>query len=173
MRWLAGVAAIIAAAVDILYVGIVINQSNQGPHDRLGSTVIFVATFIAVLAVSAALAALGSAALRPAFLGLSALGLLAIGFVAIFSIGLPLLLAGGLAFVALLFSLRESRQPAGILKAGAGALLAVAIFVGGFESTVRAIACPATGIETGSGSGIVSGPYHYTCVDGKLTVVSG
>lgn len=83
MRGLAGVAAVIAAVVDILYVGIVIRQSNQGPHDPLGSTVIFVATFIAVLAVNAALAALGPApALRPALLGLSAIGLLAMGYVA-------------------------------------------------------------------------------------------
>jgi hypothetical protein len=174
MRWLAGVAAIIAAAVDILYVGIVINQSRQGPHDPLGSTVIFAATFIAVLAVTAAVAALGSAtALRPALLGLSAVGLLAMGVIAIFSIGLPLILAGFLAFAALLVSLKASPQPAGILKAGAGALLALAIFVGGFEATVRAIACPATGAETGSGSGLVSGPYHYTCVNGKLTVYPG
>jgi len=174
MRWLAGVAAIIAAAVDILYVGIVINQSRQGPHDPLGSTVIFVATFIAVLAATAAVAALRSATVwRPALLGLSAIGLLAIGVIAIFSIGLPLIVAGGLALVALLASLRESRQPAGILKAGAGALLALAIFVGGLEATVRAIACPATGVETGSGSGLVSGPYHYTCVNGKLTIFPG
>src|SRR6202165_1488852 len=174
MRWLAGVAAIIAAVVDSLYVGIVVNQSNQGPRDPLGSTVIFVATFIAVLAVTAALAALRPAtAVRPALLGLSAVGLMAIGVVAIFSIGLPLILAGGLAFVALLSSLRQPRHPAGILKAGAGALLALAIFVGGFEATVRAIACPASGVETGSGSGLVSGPYHYTCVNGKLTVYPG
>ena len=174
MRWLAGVAAIIAAVVDILYIGIVIRQNSQGPHDPLGSTVIFVATFIAVLAVTAALAALRPAATRrPALLGLSAIGLLAIGVVAIFSVGLPLIVAGGLAFVALLSSLRESRQPAGILKAGVGALLALAIFVGGFEATVRAIACPASGVETGSGSGLVSGPYHYTCVNGKLTIYPG
>lgn len=84
-----------------------------------------------------------------------------------------MIVAGGLAFAALVISVRASRQPAGILKAVAGALLTVAIFVGGFEATVRAIACPATGIEEGSGSGIVSGPYHYTCVNGKLTVVGG
>ena len=174
MRWLAGVAAIIAAVVDTLYVGILISQNRQGPHDPLGLTVIFVATFIAVLAVSAALVALGPAiTLRPALLGLSAVGLLAMGYIAIFSIGLPLVLAGGLAFVALLISLRASPQPAGILKAGGGALLALAIFVGGFEATIRAITCPATGVETGSGSGIVSGPYHYTCVNGKLTVYPG
>src|SRR3981081_3177187 len=86
MRWLAGVAAIIAAVVDILYVGILISQSARRPRDPLGLTVIFVTTFIAILALSA---------------------------------------------------------------------------------------CRATGVGTGSGSGIVSVPYHYTCVNGKLTIYPG
>src|SRR2546426_184893 len=93
MRWLAGVAAIIAAVVDVLYYGFV---GHQGGHDPLGWRVAFVATFIA----------------------------------------LP-------------------------------------IFLGGFEVTEHAIACPAKGVETGSGSGLLSGPYHYTCVNGKLTMYPG
>jgi len=52
-------------------------------------------------------------------------------------------------------------------------LLALAIFLGGFEATEHAIGCPANGVETGSGSGFLSGPYHYTCVNGKLTVYPG
>ena len=169
MRWFAGVAAIIAAVVDVLYYGFVNHQG--GP---LGWRVAFVATFIALLAITAALSTRASAtAWRPALLGLSAIGLLSMGFIAIFSIGLPLLLAGALACVALIFSLATSRQPAGILKAGAGALLALAIFLGGFEVTEHAIACPVSGAETGSGSGFLSSPYHYTCVNGKLTVYPG
>jgi hypothetical protein len=45
--------------------------------------------------------------------------------------------------------------------------------VGGFEASERVIACAPTGVETGSGSGLLSGPYHYTCVNGKLTVYPG
>src|SRR5437867_9915243 len=100
MRWLAGVAAIIAAVVDVLYYGFV---GHQGGHDPLGWRVAFVATFIALLAVAAALSARASAtAWRPALLALSAIGLLAMGFIGIFSIGLPLLIAGALACVALI-----------------------------------------------------------------------
>lgn len=171
MRWFAGVAAIIAAVVDVLYYGFV---GHQAGHDPLGWRVAFVAIFIALLAIAAALSTRASAAAwRPALLGLSAIGLLAMGFIGIFSIGLPLLLAGALACVALIFSLTGARQPAGILKAGAGALLALAIFLGGFEATERAIACPARGYESGGGSGLLSGPYRYTCVNGKLTIYAG
>jgi len=169
MRWLAGVAAIIAAVVDVLYYGFVNHQG--GP---LGWRVAFVATFIALLAITAALSTRTSATpWRPALLALSAVGLLSMGFIGIFSIGLPLLVAGALACVALILSLIAARQPAGSLKAGAGALLALAIFLGGFEVTEHAIACPAKGVETGSGSGFLSGPYHYTCVNGKLTMYPG
>jgi len=101
MRWLAVIAAVIAALTDILYFGVVV---GQGGHDPIRWRVAFVATFIAVLAMTAALSARASAsALRPALLGLSAIGLLAMGYIAIFSIGLPLLLAGALAFIALVF----------------------------------------------------------------------
>jgi hypothetical protein len=171
MRWLAVTAAIIAAVTDILYYGVVV---GQGGHDPIRWRVAFVATFIAVLAMTAALSARASShGWRPGLLGSSAIGLLAMGFIAIFSIGLPLLLAGAVAFIALVISLTASRQPAGFLKAGAGALIALVIFVGGFEVSERAIACAPTGVETGSGSGLLSGPYHYTCVNGKLTLYPG
>jgi hypothetical protein len=171
MRWLAVISAVIAALTDILYFGVVV---GQGGHDTIRWRVAFVATYIAVLAMTAALSARASAsAWRPALLGLSAIGLLAMGFIAIFSIGLPLLIAGALAFVALVVSLTASRQPAGLLKAGGGALIALVIFVGGFEASERPIACAPTGVETGSGSGLLSGPYHYTCVNGKLTLYPG
>src|SRR5438552_16412230 len=113
MRRLAGVAAIIAAVVDATYYGFV---SHQDGHDPLGWRVAFVATFIALLAITAALSTRASATpWRPALLALSAVGLLSTGFIGIFSIGLPLLVAGALACVALLLSLIAARQPAGSL----------------------------------------------------------
>src|SRR6267378_5188554 len=142
MRWFAVAAAVIAAVTDVLYFGIVL---GQGGHDSIRWRVAFVATFVAVLAMTAALSSRASAsAWRPGLLGLSTIGLLAMGFIAIFSIGLPLLVAGALAFIALVASLGAARQPAGVLKAGAGALVAVVIFVGGFEASERAIACSPT-----------------------------
>ena len=171
MRWLAVTAAVIAAVTDVLYSGLVV---AQGGHDPIRWRVAFVATFVAVLAITAAVSARKSAgAWRPALLGLTTIGLLAMGYIAIFSIGLPLLFAGVLACMALLVSLRGSHQPSALLKAGAGALVALVIFFGGFEASERAIACSPQGFESGSGSGLLSGPYHYTCANGKLTVYPG
>lgn len=134
----------------------------------------FVAAFIAVMVIAAALALRPSAASwRTVLLGLSSIGLLAIGYVGIFSIGLPLLLAGLAVLGVLIGSLVASPQPAGVLRAGAGGLLALVIFVGGLELTAQAISCPAVGFEGGSGSSLLRGPYHYLCVDGKLTVRPG
>ena len=58
MRRLAGVAAIIAAVVDAVYYGFV---SHQDGHDPLGWRVPFVVTFIALLAITAALSTRASA----------------------------------------------------------------------------------------------------------------
>lgn len=173
MRWLAIVAAVIAAVVDILYLGIV--RSQPGPGGGQYLRVPFVAAFIALLAMAAALSARESAAkIRPALLALSATGLLATGYVALFSIGFPLLIAGALAFVAAVLSLTRSPRPAGALFALAGVLVAAVIFVGGFDLTQVAIACPPTGYMSGSGQGFIfTGAYHYTCANGKLSVKDG
>lgn len=173
MRALAIAAALIAGAVDVLYVGYVRSQSGHGAGQFL--TVPFVAGFIALLAIAAALASRASAEpIRPALLALSATGLLATGYVALFSIGLPLVIAGVLAFVAAILSLARSPRPATALQALAGFLVAAVVFVGGFSLTQRAITCPPTGFESGSGQGfLLSGAYHYTCVNGTLTVKDG
>jgi hypothetical protein len=55
----------------------------------------------------------------------------------------------------------------------AAAVLAIAVLVGGFEVTERLIICPARGLSGGSGYGLISGGYHWTCVDGRLEFGSG
>jgi hypothetical protein len=85
---------VIAATVDVLYLGIVGTQGSNPEFLRAP----FVAAFIALMAVCAALSSRASAARwRPLLLGVSAAGLLLLGFYAIFSIGLPLLVAGMVA----------------------------------------------------------------------------
>jgi hypothetical protein len=51
------------------------------------------------------------------------------------------------------------------LRAGAAAV--------GFEVSARIIVCPKTGSASGSGPGLVTGGYHYECVDGRLHMHSG
>ena len=172
-RWVVLIAVIVACAVDMLYVAQII-----GPPGGRGNSLVwrstFVALFIAVMVIAAALAVRPSAASwRTILLGLSSVGLLAMGYLAIFSIGLPLLVAGLAVLVVLIGAVVASPQPAGVIRAAAGGLLALVIFFGGLELTAQAISCPAHGFEAGTGSSFFGGPYHYLCVDGKVTIRPG
>src|SRR5256885_15832202 len=148
-------AALIAGTVDVLYLGYV---SSQGAGDPKFLRVPFVALFIAVMAICAALSARQSAARwRPLLLGASAAGLLLLGYFAIFSIGLPLLVAGAFALVSLVGTLSlDGGPPAASAKAAAagmaaaGAVLAVVVLLAGFLVAAGAIRCPGSRIGSGS-----------------------
>lgn len=173
LRWIVTAALVVAAVVDILYV----SYLSRPPGGR-GNSLIwrgpFIAAFIAVMAIAVALTLRSSASRwRTLLLGLSSIGLMAIGFVGIFSIGLPLLAAGLASLAVLIGILLASPRRSEVLKAAAGGLLALAIFFSGLELTAQAISCPAHGFEGGTGSSFLGGPYHYLCVDGKLTIRPG
>ena len=90
-------AAVIAGAMDVVYIWIIVAQSDTSDIAR----VVFVAVAIAALAASAALGGTRpEASARLPFLGVSTGGLLALGYLGLFSIGLPLLAAGILSAVA-------------------------------------------------------------------------
>lgn len=170
MRWAGVGAAIIAAAADVLYLG---TASSDAQFLRVP----FVAGFIALMAICAALSARTSATRwRPLLLGISSTGLLLLGVIGIFSIGLPLLVAGLLALVGLINSLsrpgaaprRSSRATTAGMAAG-GALLAVVVLLGGFVVTELAIRCPSNARTGGSGSSLFGGS-AYSCDNGKLTI---
>ena len=108
-------------------------------------------------------------ALRAAAAG----GLLVLGVVAMFSIGLPLVIAGALATAATVRTASRQRVMLSSVSAVGAAMIAVAILVTGFEVTDRLIVCPEHGTMGGGGSGFVTGPYYYDCVNGKLTFHSG
>ena len=94
------------------------------------------------------------------------------GILAVFSIGIPIVVAGALATGASIRSLAGLRVR-GVITEVAAAVLAIAVLVGGFEVTERLIICPARGLSGGSGYGLISGGYHWTCVDGRLEFASG
>ncbi len=62
--------------------------------------------------------------------------------------------------------------PSNLLGA-ASAVIAVAVLIAGFEVTERIIVCPANGSMAGGGTGFVTGPYYYDCVNGHLNFHSG
>lgn len=176
MRWAATGAAVIAAIVDVLYLGYV---SGQGGADPEFLRVPFVAGFIALMAVFAALSTRASAARwRALLLGVAAAGLLLLGYFAMFSIGLPLVVAGLLALIGLIRTLGGaapsrggSARLAAVGVAAAGAGAAIVVLLAGFSFTELAIRCPPTGQMGGGGASLLGGrPYSYSCDNGRLTI---
>lgn len=174
MRWTGIAVAAIAGTVDVLYLGYVNSQQASAPWFL---RVPFVAGFIVLMAICAALSAWASAIRwRPLLLGASAGGLLLLGFFAMFSIGLPLVAAGLVALAGLMGTLsqtdpaaRMSSALARVGMAAVGAVMAVVILLAGFTLTEFAIRCPVSGTE-GGGGGPVLGSYQYSCDNGKLTI---
>ena len=174
MRWPALAVALTAGIVDPLYLRYV---SMQGAHDPQFLRVPFVAAFIALMAICAALSIPAWAdRWRPLLLGVSAGGLLLLGYFAMFSIGLPLIVAGLLAVLGLARSLpgktirQQSPERLSLGMAVGGAAFAVAILLVGFSLTELAIRCPSTGMEGGGGISALGSSYQYNCDNGKLTI---
>ncbi|HXB03750.1 MAG TPA: hypothetical protein VNY77_02650 [Candidatus Angelobacter sp.] len=162
--WIAFVTVLVTAFGYVL----IIRAEETYPPEAF--VVPFVAAYLALMA-----AMLGASLregrlavrLRPILRGGAAAGLLAIGVLGLMTIGIVLVVAGGLAAAAAVMTL-VGRHWSTFLYEGAAALVALALLVAGFEATDRLIVCPAKGFSGGSGYGLVTGGYHYTCVDGRL-----
>ena len=150
--------------------------AQGGPPPDSAAIVPFVGGYMLLMAALLGLSLLGNrrvAMLGPAMLAAAAAGLMLLGFFALFSIGLAIFVAGVLAGIAAIRTLVARSSRNAILSGVAGAVIAVTLLLGGFEVTQRIIVCPPTGTMGGGGSGFLTGPYHYTCVNGKLTMYSG
>jgi hypothetical protein len=171
-RVLVAVAIVLVIAADALYLAIVF---NQGVYPLESYTIPFVAFYLALAAalLAASLMRRWSAAVRGAFRAAAAGGLLVLGVLALMSIGLALVVAGGLAAAATIRTLRGPLITSSNLLGVASAVTSVVVLIAGFEVTERMIVCPTNGSMSGGGSGFVTGPYYYDCVDGRLTFHSG
>jgi hypothetical protein len=172
-RIMASSAFAIVLLADALYVGLIMGEANR-PLDMF--TVPFVAGYLVIMAALLGVSLLQRpriVAARTALRAAAAGGLLVLGIVAAFSIGLPFIVAGALATGATVRTLRGPLVTASSLSAVAAAVVSVVVLVAGFEVTERLIVCPAQGSIGGGGSGFVTGPYYYECVDGRLDFHSG
>jgi hypothetical protein len=160
---------VLVLLVDAGYV-LLISTQGAYPHDVF--TVPFVAAYWAVMAAMLWLSLQHRprlVALRPQLRAGAAAGLLVTGVLALFSIGLPVVLAGALATGAAVRSLAGRDVKRALLAEALAAVIAVVILVAGLEITARVIVCPTHGTSGGSGSGLVSGNYHWQCTEGHLT----
>lgn len=163
--WLSAVAFAIVTAVDIFYVALV---KAQGPA-RQPYISRFVAAYMAVVAAMIVISLLPRpeiVRIRVAMRAAAAGGLFTLGFVAAFTIGPPLVLAGFLVFLVLTRTARETRSRPARLSGLVAAALAVVVLLAGLEVTQRLVDCPAQGSVAGGGSGLLTGPYQYECVNG-------
>lgn len=172
------IAFVIVLLTDLGYVVIIRAQEGEHPNS---SSVVFVATTVFVAIYLALLALLLGASLlsrpllvrlRSAFRAAAAAGLLVIGVLALMSIGVLLVVAGALATGAALRSM-SGLHWRGALRDLAAAIGAVAVLIAGFEVGNRLIVCPPKGFMSGSGYGLVTGGYHWMCVDGRLDYGAG
>src|SRR5258708_396414 len=167
LRLLTWIGFVIVLVTAFGYVVIIRAQETYPPE---AFAVPFVSAYLALMAAMLGVSLRPgrlAVRLRPALRGGSAAGLVAIGVLALTSIGILLVVAGGLAAAAAVMTL-VGRQRSAFLDEAAAALVALALLVAGFEATDRLIICPAKGVSGGSGYGLVTGGYHYTCVDGHL-----
>jgi hypothetical protein len=167
-------AAIVLVLADLVVYGLLIRGQDKPQPEAF--TVPFVAAYLCLMALALWLSLLDRpllASLRPALRATAAAGLLPMGIIAAMSIGLPIFAAGVLAAIAAARALAGPRLRTAVLSEVAAAVIAVTVLVGGFELTQRLIMCPPSGTIGGSGSGFLTGGYHYQCVNGTLTWYSG
>lgn len=167
--------AIALVLADVIAYRVILGAQGGPPPDS-AAVVPFVGGYMLLMAALLGLSLVGNlrvAMLRPAMLAAAAAGLMLLGFFALFSIGLAIFAAGILAAIAAIRTLLVRNSRNAILSGVAGAVIAVTLLLGGFEVTQRIIVCPPTGTMGGGGSGFLTGPYHYTCANGKLTMYSG
>jgi hypothetical protein len=172
-RFLTWLALVVVLATDVAYLLVIRAQGGADPTTAY--TVPFVAAYLVVMAatLSASLIkwtpAVAALPLRAAAAG----GLLVLGLLAIFSIGLPLLVAGSVSGASALVTLGGSQLKSSVLLGFGAAAIAVAVLVAGFTVTAGIIVCPAQGSMSGGGTRLLTGPYYYDCVNGELTYHSG
>lgn len=167
-RVLVSVAVVAIAAIVVLYVSLIRSQGGVSTPDVL--TVPFVAGYQMLMAVSLGASLFAPPALRPSLRGAASAGLLVLGWLAIFSIGIAILIAAGLAIASTALALNERPGARPVVSAVLAGALAVALLLGGFEFSWHYLVCPSTG-ESGGTTATLFGPSSsYDCNNGVLTV---
>lgn len=166
VRVLSLLAFAIVLAVDVLYVNLI---NAQGPSDQ-PYIPRFVAAYLAVMAAMVAIALLPRPeveGIRVALRATAAAGLFVLGFVAAFSIGPALVLAGFFVLLALIRTERRPRARVANVAAVLAAALSIVVLLVGLEVTQRWIVCAPGSTDSGAGTTLILGAYHYQCVDGE------
>lgn len=128
-----GVVSVVTVATAIGYIRLL---GQQGDWPGIDGRQALVLTLLAGFAIVSAIGTFARPiSVRAAISAACAGGLLPLGFLALWSIGLPLMVAGALAVVAWLSVASAPRRRDTLLVSGASAIAAMAILAAGFAAT--------------------------------------
>jgi hypothetical protein len=167
-RVLVAVAVVITFALVAVYVSLIKGQDGPPTPDVL--TVPFLAAFQILMALLLLASLLVPPAVRPALRAAPTAGLLFLGWLAAMSIGIPLLLAAGLAMGSTVLAIDSRPGRRIVISSAVAAVLAVGLLVGGFEFSWNYLVCPPTGQSGGSTASLLGRGVSYDCNNGVLTV---
>jgi hypothetical protein len=164
-RVLVVIALVIALLTDFGYV-LIIRSQDASPPDRV---VPFVAAYLASMAAMLGVSLWDWAPAlraRPALRAGAAGGLIVLGILGLWSIGLPLVAAAGLAIAATARTASPGPTRSGVPVKLAAAAAAVVILVAGYEVSSRLIQCQSQGEMGGTGGLVLR--FSWDCVNGHV-----
>jgi len=124
-----GIVSVVTAAVAVGYIWVL---GQQGDWPGIDARQTFVLTVLGGFAIVSAIGAFARPiAVRVATAAACAAGLLPLGFLAMFSIGLPLIVAGALALVGWLRASGDAQRDETLVPSAIGAISAIAILAVG------------------------------------------
>ena len=166
-RVLTAVAVVITAAMVAVYLSLIRGQGGPSTPDVL--TVPFLTTFLGLMALLLLASLLVPPAVRPALRAGPAAGLLVLGWLGAMSIGIPLLLAAGLAMASAVLAIDARPQRRVVVSVAFASVMAIALLVAGFEFSWHYLVCPATGESGGTTASLLGHSTIYDCNNGVLT----
>src|SRR5690348_9393387 len=110
-----------------------------------------------------------SPSVRPALRAGPAGGLLVLGWLGAMSIGIPLLLAAGLAMGATVLAIDARPGRRVVVSVAIAAAVAIVVLVAGFEFSWHYLVCPPTGESGGTTASFLGHATIYDCNNGVLT----
>jgi hypothetical protein len=128
-------APVVSAGITVVIAVIYLAMITRRHHEVTGRSIFIACFLVAVAGLLVASFRVQSPFQRAALLAGAANSLVAVGFLGLFSIGLPLLIAGGLLMPSVSRALAEAPRPWGPMFAAAATLGAMAIIIVGLLAT--------------------------------------
>jgi hypothetical protein len=128
-----GIVSIVTAATALGYIGLLGQQNDWPALDARQATVLKLLVAFAIVSAIGAFARPTS--VRAATAAACAAGLLPLGLLSLFSIGLPLIVAGALALIAWVNASNGARGRETLVLSVASAIAAIAILAVGFAAS--------------------------------------